>query len=292
MPLCPRLYPNSFPLHQLKDNSSSWLHIRRVISTDPPLAEEENMMAHRDDHYIFLLTKQGSCSMIVDFEKVVIVPNTLYYILPTQIHYRTQHVQGEGWFIAVDPVLINSECRHVFENQLSLQQPCVLQPAAMLQCSELLSILFKKYEEDATSPLHHQMVTSILQSFTTMAALIYDGSPARAYSHSRSGEIVIQFKRLLLENVRSIKSPSAYASLLNITESYMNEALKKNTGFSVSYWIQQEVMIEAKRLLYYTKQNISEIANLLGYEDSSYFSRLFKKVTGQSAIEFRKENHK
>jgi AraC family transcriptional activator of pobA len=100
-------------------------------------------------------------------------------------------------------------------------------------------------------------------------------------------QIVQEFKRLLNGNVQHLKSPTAYAKLLNISESYLNEAMKKVTGFSVTYWILQEVMLEAKRLLYYSQLNVKEIAHHLGYDDHTYFSRLFKKANQVTPLAFR-----
>ena len=109
---------------------------------------------------------------------------------------------------------------------------------------------------------------------------------------TRPVELTNQFKSLLAAEARSIKSPASYASRLNVTEGYLNESLKKTTGFTVSYWIQQEVILEAKRLLYHTQLNVKEISHILGYDDHSYFSRLFRKAAGISAIAFREHYRK
>lgn len=100
-------------------------------------------------------------------------------------------------------------------------------------------------------------------------------------------EIVQQFKRLLVDNICSVKSPSAYAEMLRVSESYLNESLKKITGMSVSYWILNEAVLEAKRLLYYSQLNVKEIAHKLGYDDHTYFSRIFKKAEGITPLSFR-----
>ena len=51
---------------------------------------------------------------------------------------------------------------------------------------------------------------------------------------------------------------------------------------------QQEIMLEAKRLLYHSNCSVKEIAHELGYEDHTYFSRLFKKTVGDTPGEFRR----
>ncbi|MCD8194276.1 MAG: helix-turn-helix domain-containing protein [Tannerellaceae bacterium] len=57
----------------------------------------------------------------------------------------------------------------------------------------------------------------------------------------------------------------------------------------MSDWIQYEIILQAKRLLYYTTMNIKEIAHTLGYEDHAYFTRLFTKVADMSPGQFRKK---
>lgn len=52
----------------------------------------------------------------------------------------------------------------------------------------------------------------------------------------RPTTITRQFRQLLRQNFKEIKSPAAYASLLNISPAYLNEAVKQNTGFAISYW--------------------------------------------------------
>jgi AraC-like DNA-binding protein len=51
-------------------------------------------------------------------------------------------------------------------------------------------------------------------------------------------------------------------------------------------------MLEAKRLLYHSQSSIKEIAYELGYEDHTYFSRLFKKTVGRTPGAFRGQYHK
>jgi AraC family transcriptional regulator, transcriptional activator of pobA len=92
---------------------------------------------------------------------------------------------------------------------------------------------------------------------------------------------------LMAKNIRTIKSPSGYSTRLNVSQSYLNESVKRVTGLSISHWIQQEVLLEAKRLLYYSELNVKQIAYELGYEDPSYFSRFFRRAAGMSALEFR-----
>lgn len=100
--------------------------------------------------------------------------------------------------------------------------------------------------------------------------------------------IVLRLKKMLTTELTREKSPSAYAGMLNITEGYLNEAVRRVTGMNVSAYIRSQVVTEAKRELMYTSLSAKEIAYSLGYDDYVYFSKLFKKVAGVSPVEYRK----
>ena len=275
------------PVHQLQDRVSSGLEIKHFLPGDLPNKAVENLGAHRDDHYIFFLMISGDASLSVDFHELHIHGPSIYYLLPGQVHHRISAEAANGWYIAVDTGLIPPHYRDVFENQLVLQTAFALNDKQLRQCNDLLSLVDEKYNEDETEPFNMPVVHSLLQSFLGIAASGFSSLSQPQSGLSRPAQLSQQFKKLLVQNVYTLKSPSAYASKLNVSESYLNEALKKATGMSVSYWIQQEVVLEAKRLLYYSELNVKQITHKLGYDDPAYFSRVFRNVTGTTPLAFR-----
>ena len=280
------------PTHFLSDRTSIGLQIMRFKKDDLPMDDDKILGAHRDDHYMFFIFKSGTGSLMIDFNDVYLSGGMLYYVLPAQVHNRIRNKEVEGWFLKVDTALIPSECRNVFEGGLSLQQPFVLNEVQISQCENLLQLLNEKCKEDDKSPFYIPVIHALLQSFLVIAAGYYNGYSGLDLKVSRPAQLTIGFKNLLGTELRSIKSPADYAARLNVSEPYLSEALKKTTGFPASYWIHQEVIMEAKRLLYYSQLTVKEIAYNLGYEDHSYFSRLFRKITGVSAIAFREQYRK
>lgn len=108
---------------------------------------------------------------------------------------------------------------------------------------------------------------------------------------NRYKEIAWDFRELLESNIRTNRAPSFYAERLNITVAYLNEAVNAVCGMSVSRNIQDEIILQAKRQLVYTTASVKEIAQGLGFDDYSYFTRLFTKVAGVSPTLFRKNYH-
>jgi AraC family transcriptional activator of pobA len=275
------------PLDRLQVKTNLGLQIKAFLPGETFAQKTKDLGAHRDDHYIFFLLKRGSGSLMIDLQTVDLKTGQLYYILPGQVHHHIRTRGAEGWFLAIDTSLVPPECRNVFEGKLNLQLPYTLQPAQLKQYLKMLSLLQERYAGANEAMFDTLIIRALLQSFLAMAANAYDDLPKPNQILSRPAELSRQFKMLMAKNIRTIKSPSGYSTRLNVSQSYLNESVKRITGFSISYWIQQEVLLEAKRLLYYSEFNVKQIAYELGYEDPAYFSRFFRKAAGMSALEFR-----
>ncbi|TPN86831.1 helix-turn-helix domain-containing protein [Aquimarina algicola] len=97
----------------------------------------------------------------------------------------------------------------------------------------------------------------------------------------------LKFSKLVLDNINKNLSVNDYASKLNLTIDKLNEICKENYGQSPKTIILEKKITEAKRLLYFTDLSVKEIAFRLGFEDSSYFSRIFKQKTNLSPTDFK-----
>ena len=278
---------SQIPLDRLQVKTNLGVQIKAFLPGETFAQKTKDLGAHRDDHYIFFLLKSGSGSLMIDLQTVDLMTGQLYYILPGQVHHHIRTRGAEGWFLAVDTSLVPAECRNVFEGKLNLQLPCTLQPAQLKQYRYVLSLLRERYAGANEARFDTLVIHALLQSFLAMAANAYDDLPKPNQLLSRPAELSRQFRMLMAKNIRAIKSPSGYSTRLNVSQSYLNESVKRTTGFSISYWIQQEILLEAKRLLYYSEFNVKQIAYELGYEDPAYFSRFFRKAAGMSALEFR-----
>lgn len=84
-------------------------------------------------------------------------------------------------------------------------------------------------------------------------------------------------------------SAGDYASGLNISRDYLQKTIRRFTGRTPLAWIHEAVITESKALLVNTGMSVNEVSSRVGVEDMAYFSRLFKKLTGVSPTQYRKE---
>lgn len=78
-----------------------------------------------------------------------------------------------------------------------------------------------------------------------------------------------------------------YANEMNISPDYLNNVIKTNIGITAKEFIQNRVVLEAKRLGVHTGLSSKEIAYNIGFDDPSHFSKFYKNVTGESFTNFR-----
>jgi len=276
------------PVHKLQERTSAGMEVR-YINNDSK-SDYSELGVHRDDHYIFLVQESGYSSFNVDFQHFELSGQAVFYIRPAQVHYILKVGMIKGWFLGIETSLVDEKYRAVFEELVIDQQPLLPAEDKFLQLSRCGAVLKDVFKDAEQSQLHAPILNSLASAFIGLIAEIYMANEAAVARPNQRPEIITrQFRKVLRANYHTLKNPSEYASVLCLSLSYLNESVKSVTGFPVSYWIHNEIMLEARRLLYYSDLSIKEIAFSLGYEDHTYFSRLFHKICGSSAMAFRKQ---
>ncbi|BAV07084.1 AraC-type DNA-binding protein [Filimonas lacunae] len=252
-----------------------------------PLGEQSEcvQLPHRDDHYMFMIQQKGSCVWELDFNEVKLSGTSLGYVAPGQVHRYVRHTNSVGWLVFVTPERISAQYREILSTYQHIQQ--VVAVPKNHAAFTITPLLIDARNEDATL-LRKTICHSLVD---VLAGLVASGI---AQAHQAVGLIgsqkyhtVLRFKQLVIAHYKEKKLVKDYSALLNLTPLYLNEVVKEITGFPASYWIQESILLEAKRLLHYTTLDVKQVAYELGYDDHAYFSRFFKKHTGMTATAFR-----
>lgn len=225
---------------------------------------------HQDDYYMFGFVESGTCRLHVDFQDYELKGGEAMFLLPGQVH-------------AFDE-------QSLVKYMLSHRLPLVLDSVHGQELKQLYSMLANRMKNSGESFSRYvkvDLALAIVHVFAEAASLgCHDGTVWDCYvAHT------LHFLKLLDVNLAESHSPSYYADKLCISPVYLNESVKATTGLSVSRMIQYEIVLRAKRMLAYTDCSVKEIALELGFDDCSYFIKIFTKQTGISPVQFRK-NHK
>ena len=105
--------------------------------------------------------------------------------------------------------------------------------------------------------------------------------------HNRAEEYFRQFTELLGEHYKHERSVGFYARQLCITPKYLTTLIKRISGKSVSEWIDNYVILEAKTLLKYSNMSVHEIAYYLNFPNQSFFGSYFKRNAGMSPSQYK-----
>jgi AraC family transcriptional activator of pobA len=274
-------------LHQLEAGKAG-IEVYQVGPTDLVLPlQNEAVVPHRHDHYCCFFIEHGSVEMTVDFQHVQLTSGMLLVSHPGQIHQLGTVKEFQGWVLLSDAQLLSPQLRSAIEQSWGVSL-LHLRTIEQQWFRDLFSVL--QVSLIAINPflVRTEVLPSLLNALLGQAAVLLQSQQHVVAPQVRSIWLAKQFRHLVQQHFLVCKKPCEYAEKMNLTLSYLNDSVKAVTGFSVSYFIKQEILAEAQRLLFYTNLSIKEIADQLGYEDPKYFIRFFGKDKGLSPNRFRK----
>jgi AraC family transcriptional activator of pobA len=103
-------------------------------------------------------------------------------------------------------------------------------------------------------------------------------------------DLVREFNFLVEQHFKTKHTVTEYADLLNKSPKTISNIFSKIDSKSPLKYIQERIMLEARRLLYYSDKSIKEIAYEIGYEEIHAFSRFFKTQEGISPSGYKEKS--
>jgi AraC-like DNA-binding protein len=277
----------SIPVNNFGGESGGGITIERFSFDNlPDLGEWEQPERH-DRHSFFLLEK-GNVTMEIDFQQYEIQSPAVIYMHPDQVHriIGFENVTVSAW--ATKNENLDPEYLTLLEG-ITPAAPMPINEEAFALLAEAVSLCIK-FAERRKDQLYHFILKDHVNALAGLVISLYLESGTPADKLSRAEIVTKTFREALALHFKLLKRPAEYAQKLNLSIPYLNECVRNTTGHSVSHHIQQRVMLEAKRLLFHSDQSLKEIAATLGYDDYTYFSRLFTKVSGVAPLSFRNKN--
>ena len=119
--------------------------------------------------------------------------------------------------------------------------------------------------------------------------LLQKAIPVAEKKRESSETRVARFRELVNEHFLTETGVEFYAERLCVTPNYLNRIVRQTLGQSTKGYIQSRRMEEARHLLRYTSLPVSNIADRLGFETTSYFVRTFAQATGTTPLQFRND---
>lgn len=273
----------SVPIRNIKtsnkgDNIGKIL-IKRI--EDLRLNEDLDQPVHRHDFYFVLAVKKGQGSHTIDFISYDVHDYSVFFMRPGQVHELHLQQECTGFILEFSKDYLHSKHKKTRLLLRAIGQQNLYSPElnSFQRFVRYLTTIREELESE-----NEEFQDAVKANLQLALIELYRSRENRSL-HPDANEKYKQeqldlFLELLENDIANHKQVNDYATMMHMTSYQLNQITKRLLGKTCSQVINEQIILEAKRLLLVTSQPISEVAWQLGYEDVSYFIRFFKKQTG------------
>ncbi len=235
------------------------------------------------DSYEIIFTVSGTLGIYEEGQKFDVGPNEVLILEANKKHGGTRPYKDDLSFYWIHFIFQPKHRKYKDVNIINLPKTCkIVNPEKMME-------LFRTYLDanESGTLTEVQGAALICLMLTEIAA----SAKARASSdEGKSEELAAKVKTLINVNVgKKELSTSWLAEKLMCNPDYMGRVFKNVYGKTVTDEIHERKINAARRLLFDSSMNVKEIATACGFSDTTYFRRIFKKITGFKPLSYRKQ---
>lgn len=285
------------PIDEIDEKTDFTIHNLKDIHLELPFKSP----VYRANFFSFVFVKNAHGQYTTDDLRFDIVPGTIYFTNPG--HYKSHE-----WLDIEDVYLVTLSESFLKENVhpdvfeefpfllAETVNPRVLGETAFAEFEQLYLQINKEYFSH--SPYRTRMIGNLFVVLLLKIKEYFWKDYNPIYEGNRSSQIVKTFKRKLEQHYRDLGNGKIhqvyrlqdYADDQSLHPNYLSNVIKSKTGKSISTWIAEKTIAEAKSLLQNSSTSIKEIAFLLGFSEANHFSNYFKKYTDTSPVLYRKQH--
>lgn len=243
---------------------------------------------HRHDFFFVLLLKNGSGSHEIDFTPYQVLDNSIFFLRPGQVHQLELKADSTGYLVEFNNAFYHPKDKSSSWRlrKASNKNYCKLEANRFEKLQDILTNIFREYttrEEGYLDIIKASLEIFFIEFVRQSTNLNIISTNAGSYAQERFEEFLDHMHKHIITQ----KQVSRYADLMSLSTYQLNEITKAVVGKTSSELINEHIILEARRYLLATPNQVKDIADHLGYEDVSYFIRFFKKHTGLSPEAFR-----
>jgi len=246
------------------------------FGTFEDIKDPEIEWPHLHDYSSFIYFTHGKGANIIDDKEYEIKSDRFFIIIPGQIHNWSYSEHTKGYILLLDKFFYHIENNQTPFVDVPEKYQILIKSIFQNQINE-----YKKRDEIAEFS-----VPNVIHYLNNIIARIVKETHFHMISSSSK---LTKFLKLINENLSENLSVEAFADKLNISVDKLNNLCKTSMQVTAKQLIIDQKITAAKRMLYYSTLSVKEIAYKQGFEDSSYFSRLFRNKTGCTPNEFREK---
>lgn len=246
---------------------------------------------HQLSFYEILFIEEGAGIFTLDENKIHVAPRTIIFTSPGQVRHWEIEENIKGYTLLFEKdflhLFFSDELflyRFQYFHQYSSPTEMKISEEAFEKCLELLrgiELEFGQLQNDS-----NHLIRSLLYQLLVILNRYYAGVynvQRDTYVHSD----FYRFRSLLEKRFVNDRSVEAYSQMLNVSTGFLNKICRQFSGLSAQQMIHYKLISEIKKQLYQNK-SAKEISYDFGFSDPSNFNRFFKKLTGITPQQYRK----
>ena len=248
---------------------------------------------HRHNYYTVIWSFTATGKHVIDFNEYEILPNHIFFVSPEQVHQVISDPKPTGYVILFTPEFLEkNSIREDFIANLKLFRKSDETPPLAL--SDQMVKTLRLFADQMSTAFHsenelrYETIGAYLKLFLIECNNHCSLTPQTNTQEIEVGKTLVKsFKEIVEQHFTEWHQVKDYAEALYVSPNYLNEVIKSSLNISAKEYIQNRLILEAKRLAIFTAKSSKEIGYDLGFEDPSHFSKFFKNNARQSLMDFK-----
>lgn len=208
------------------------------------------------------------------------------------VHGFDYEVDTDGWVLTIETTYLRQINARLPEfSQLWAQPRTVSLQRDSDEAAEFHHALRRLEREVESRAVGHVVAAEALLTSLFLMLVRCSGSD-HVEADASEMRLVDRFRELVDRHYRQDWQVQDYASVLNVSLAQLRAACVAATGQHPIKLVHACIITEAKRNLIFGDMSVEQIAYWLGFSDPAYFTRFFKKESGKTPSQFRKDRVK
>lgn len=242
---------------------------------------------HRTEFHAFALFHGGSVTHTIDFTDYELKAGDLFWTRPGQIHRFCDPERYDATAVTLQRGFVSRATAAAVGRHIHGQPP-VLRPdeQELAPLEESLAQLRREYLDTTTLPpnVRADVLRHCVSVFLLRAAEV----ARRTAAQTNTGTSIFPLFRDQVErNYSHTRSVSDYANMLGYSRRTLVRVVQSAAGQTPKAFIDNRVVLEAKRLLVHTNTPVCRIGAMLGFADAANFTKYFQQHSGTTPTDFR-----
>ncbi|UUQ66249.1 helix-turn-helix domain-containing protein [Pseudomonas fuscovaginae UPB0736] len=280
----------SIPVFKLYGENQDWiapdlLHCETIPKRSRLHHWEIQPHRHADLCQLLFLHK-GEARVDIEGQRSTLRESAIQVVPPLCVHGFQFSENIDGYVLTLASPLVTQ-----LQAQLGSSPDALAVPASYpaghdrVYLHRLFSALQSEYA--ANQPARDMLLRSLVSVLLVWLSRQVIHREAAGQLPERGREYLSRFSGLVEAQFRQHPSVEQLSHQVGISVAHLNSICREWAGQSALQMIHQRLLLEAKRNLIYTRMSISRVADELGFADSAYFARFFRRMTGLSPSAFR-----